>query len=50
MNNDVIKFKDLSPCTNRKGRLYDGKAQLTCGFREITPEECVECKAKTSKK
>lgn len=41
-----IKLKDLPPCGLRKGKLYDGKAQITCGYRGIEPEECIKCGGK----
>jgi len=38
-----IKLADLPYCTIRMGRIFDGKAIISCGFREIKPEECIEC-------
>lgn len=43
---EKTKIKDLPTCLIRKGRLYDGKAQITCGFREVTAEECIKCGGK----
>jgi len=41
MNNTKLK-----PCPSRFGRRYDGRAVLTCGYRMVTVEECIECQEK----
>ena len=41
--NNNIKISSLPPCYARVGRLYDGKAVITCGHREVTAEECIAC-------
>lgn len=35
---------DFPYCPVRIGRTYDGKTITTCGFREITLNECLDCK------
>ncbi len=47
METKEIRLIDLPLCLIRKGRSYDGKAQITCGFRGITAEKCIECGGKT---
>jgi len=39
----MIKITRLPQCTLRKGRMYDHKSVMTCGFREIEPDECIDC-------
>jgi hypothetical protein len=39
------KLIDLPVCSIRKGRIFDGKAVITCGygFIDIDAEECIKC-------
>lgn len=49
-NNDAKLIISLPPCYARVGRFYDGKAVITCGHREVTAEECIECGGQTKLK
>jgi len=40
---EVTYFKHFPQCPVRMGRLYDGVMTPTCGYREITLSECLEC-------
>ena len=45
MLDDKTEFKmsRLPPCGIRMGRFYDGKAVITCGWREVDPADCIKC-------
>jgi hypothetical protein len=38
-----FKMSALPPCNIRMGRFYDGRAVMTCGWREVQAEECIKC-------
>ncbi len=40
---------ELKPCSNRVGRVYDGKAVICCGYRVVTGSECITCKVHDNK-
>jgi len=51
MNEDNnIKISSLPPCYARVGRVYDGKAVITCGHREVTANECIACRGQNKSK
>lgn len=39
----ISYIKDLPVCLQRFGRFYDGNMVMTCGYREVEYEECIEC-------
>jgi len=41
-----IQLAKLEPCVCRFGRRYDGKIVITCGYRIVEVEECLECQQK----
>jgi len=52
MLDDKTEFKmsELPPCGIRMGRFYDGKAVMTCGWREVGPTDCIKCGGTWKKK